>query len=42
MLEYENEMSHANEYDYVVINDDIEKCTNKVINIIENERKAMI
>ena len=38
MSEYENEMSHAHEYSYVV-NDDIEKCTKKVISIIENERK---
>ncbi len=39
MLEYEHEMEHASEYDYVVVNDDIEKCKEKVINIIENERK---
>ena len=39
MSEYENEMSHAHEYSYVVTNDDIEKCTKKVISIIENERK---
>ena len=38
MLEYENEMMHASEYDYVVVNDDIEECTKKVINIIKNER----
>ncbi len=38
MLEYENEMIHANEYNYVVTNDDIEECTKEVINIIENER----
>ena len=38
MFEYENEMAHASEYKYVVVNDDIEECTKKVINIIENER----
>lgn len=38
MLEYEKEMTHANEYSYVVINDDIDECTKKVMNIIENER----
>ena len=38
MVEYENEMTHANEYHYIVLNDDIEECTKKVINIIENER----
>ena len=39
MLEYENEMKHASEYDYVVVNDDIEKCVKKVIKIIDEERK---
>ena len=39
MLEYENEMKHANDYDYVVINDNIEECTKKIVSIIENERK---
>ncbi len=39
MSEYENEMSHSNEYNYVVINDNIEECAKKVINIIEKERK---
>ena len=39
MKEYENEMSHASEYGYVVVNDDIEVCIQKVITIIENERK---
>ncbi len=38
MLEYENEMSHSNEYKHIVVNDNIEECTKKVINIIENER----
>ncbi len=38
MLEYENEMIHANEYNYVVLNDNIEECTRKVVKIIEDER----
>ena len=38
MLEYENEMIHADEYNYVVVNDNIEECTKNVISIIENER----
>ena len=41
MLEYENEMIHADEYDYIVTNDDIEECTKQVINIIKNERKII-
>ena len=40
MLEYENEMTHANEYKYIVVNNDIEECAKKVINIIENERNS--
>ncbi len=39
MLEYENEIMHADEYNYVVTNDDIEICTKKIIQIIDNERK---
>ena len=38
MSEYENEMSHAYEYDHIVVNDNIEECAEKVLNIIENER----
>ena len=40
MLEYENEMIHANEYNYVVTNDNLEECAKKVIAIIENERRS--
>ena len=39
MLEYENEMMHANEYAYVVTNSNFEECVKKVMNIIENERR---
>ena len=39
MLEYENEMMHANEYSYVVTNNNFEECVKKVMNIIENERR---
>ena len=42
MLEYENEMGHSNKYSYVIVNDDIEKCTKKVIKIIRDERKVEI
>ena len=40
MSEYENEMSHSKEYKHVVVNDNIEKCTKKVIEIIERERNS--
>ena len=39
MLEYENEMIHANEYNYVITNDDFDECTREVIDIIQNERR---
>ena len=39
MSEYENEMSHSNEYNHVIVNENIEECTERVINIIENERR---
>ena len=38
MLEYETEISHKNEYSYIVINDNLEECTNEIIKIIQNER----
>ena len=38
MLEYETEISHQDEYKYIVINENLEKCTNEIINIIRNER----
>jgi guanylate kinase len=34
----QNEISHFPEYDYVVINKDIEKCVRQIKNIIESER----
>ena len=39
MSEYENEMMHANEYNYVVVNHDIQECTKEVLEIISTERK---
>ncbi len=40
MSEYENEMSHSNEYNYVVVNDNLDDCVKQVIDIIENERTS--
>ena len=34
----ENEISHFPEYDYVVINENLKKCVNQIVNIIESER----
>ena len=38
MTEYEKEMSHSNEYNYVLLNDDLDECVKKVIDIIDYER----
>ena len=40
MSEYENEMSHSNEYNFIVVNDNFEECTKEVINIIKHERDS--
>ena len=39
MLKFEDELSHWKEYDYVVTNDDFDKCIVEIINIISAERK---
>jgi len=38
MLEYETEVSHQEEYKYIVINKDLDECTNEIIKIIRNEK----
>ena len=38
MSEYETEVSHKNEYKYIVLNENLENCTNEIIKIIQNER----
>ena len=37
MKKFNEEVSHWNEYDYVVVNDDLEVCYNKILNIIISE-----
>ena len=39
MLKFEDELSHWKEYDYVVTNDDFDKCIYEITNIISAERK---
>ena len=39
MNKYETEMRHKNDYDYVVINNKLEKCVEEILNIIHVERK---
>ena len=41
MKKFNEEISHWNEYDYVVVNDDLEVCYNKILNIIKSEIKGV-
>jgi guanylate kinase len=41
MKKFSEEVSHWNEYNYVVVNDNLDKCYNKIINIIESEKKGI-
>jgi len=40
MNKFNEEMSHWSEYSYVVINDDLDKCYNKILSIIMSEKKG--
>ena len=42
MNKFSEEISHWNEYNYVVVNDDLEACYNKILNIITSEKKGVI
>ena len=42
MKKFNEEVSHWNEYDHVVINDDLEKCYKKILNIILSEKKGLV
>ena len=41
MNKFSEEVSHWNEYNYVVVNDDLEICYNKILNIIMSEIKGV-
>ena len=41
MNKFDEEISHWIEYDYVVVNDDLEVCYNKILNIIRSETKGV-
>jgi len=41
MNRFNEEISHWKEYNYVVINDDLETCYNKILEIIMNEKKGI-
>ena len=39
MSKFEDELSHWKEYEYVVTNDNFDKCISEIIDIISAERK---
>ena len=41
MKKFNEEVSHWDEYDYVVVNDDLEICYNDILNIIKSEKKGI-
>ena len=41
MNEFNEEISHWREYNYVVVNDDLEVCYNRILDIITNEKKGV-
>jgi len=40
MNKFNEEASHWNEYDYVLVNDDLETCYEKILNIIKSEKRG--
>ena len=40
MKKFNEEVSHWNEYNYVVVNDDLDKCYKHILNIIGKEKKG--
>ena len=41
MHKFNEELSHWTEYNYVVINDDLDICYNKILDIIMSEKKGI-
>ena len=41
MDKFNEEVSHWNEYNYVVVNDDLNKCYDKILSIIMSEKKGL-
>ena len=41
MSKFNEEVSHWNEYNYVVVNDDLNKCYNTILSIIMSEKKGL-
>ena len=41
MNKFNEEVSHWNEYNYVVVNDDLTQCYDRILNIIDSEKKGI-
>ena len=41
MNKFNEETSHWNEYDYVFVNDDLDTCYEKILNVIKSEKKGI-
>ena len=41
MNKFNEEVSHWNEYNYVVVNDDLDKCYDKILSIMMSEKKGL-
>ena len=41
MKKFNEEISHWNEYDHIVINDDLDTCYNNILEIIASEKKGI-
>ena len=41
MNKFNEEVSHWNEYNYVVVNDDLNECYNTILSIIMSEKKGL-
>ena len=41
MNKFNEEVSHWNEYNYVVVNDDLNKCYDKILSIMMSEKKGL-
>ena len=41
MDKFNEEVSHWNEYNYIVVNDELDKCYEKILNIIFSEKKGL-
>ena len=39
MKQFDKDVLHWKDYDYVVVNDQLDKCCNEIINYIEHELK---